>query len=286
MTSSQNKVLKVASQIVLVTLGILSAGLGIKGFLLPNHFIDGGVTGMSMLVSKVSGIELPFLLLAINAPFLFFGFNQIGKGFAVYSALTILGLALALIFVDYPSLTHDKLLASIFGGFFLGAGIGLSIRGSTVLDGTEVLALIISKKMGVTVGDVILIFNLLIFSFGALILGIEPALYSILTYFSASRTVDFLLHGIEGYNGVTIISSESEQIRLAIINQTGRGVTVYRGKGGFSNSDKDILFCVITRLEIPKIRSIVNEIDPLAFVFTNNLSDASGGMVKKKSGVH
>jgi uncharacterized membrane-anchored protein YitT (DUF2179 family) len=254
----------------------------VKGFLLPSHFIDGGVTGVSMLVSALSGASLPLLILLINAPFIIVGYRHIGRVFALKSALAIVGLALCIAFLPYPVATQDKLLAAIFGGFFLGAGVGLSIRAGGVLDGTEVMALLLSKKMGTTVGDIILLLNIIIFSVAAIFLGLEPALYSIITYFSASKTIDFLIHGIEEYNGITIVSAKSEEIRTAILNDLGRGVTVYKGMGGLKGEEQNILFCVVTRLEIPKIKSAVKEIDEAAFIAIHRITDARGGVMKKQ----
>ena len=269
--------------VVLITLGILSAGLGLKGFLLPSHFIDGGVTGVSMLVSKVMGLPLSVLILVINLPFIALGYRQIGKAFAAKSALAIAGLSLALAFLHYPEVTHDKLLSAVFGGFFIGAGIGLAIRGGAVLDGTEVAALLVSKGSSLLrVGDVILILNIFIFSTAAFFLGIEAALYSVLTYAAASKTIDFLLHGIEEYNAVIIISAEhSEVIRKSIIRDLGRGVTVYKGRGGLSDHEQDILYCVVTRLEIGSVKKLARSIDDTSFIMVHPLSDAAGGVIKK-----
>jgi uncharacterized membrane-anchored protein YitT (DUF2179 family) len=272
---------KIGSGLFLVV-GILSAGLGLKGFLLPSHFIDGGVTGVSMLISALSSFSLPVLILIINAPFIIIGYRQIGKMFALKSALAITGLAICLAFLPYPEATKDKLLAAVFGGFFLGAGIGLSIRAGGVLDGTEVMALILSKKIGTTVGDIILLLNIVIFSVAAIFLGLEPALYSVLTYFSVSKTMDFLIHGIEEYNGITIISARSEEIKESILNDLGRGVTVYKGMGGLTNAEQDILFCVVTRLEIPRLKNVVKAIDDAAFIAVHRISDATGGVMKKQ----
>lgn len=271
----------IASGLFLV-LGVLSAGLGVKGFLLPSHFIDGGVTGVSMLVSALSGISLPLLIILINAPFVIIGYLQISKAFALKSALAIGGLALCVAFIQYPVATTDKLLAAVFGGFFLGAGVGLSIRAGGVLDGTEVMALLLSKKTGTTVGDIILVLNIIIFSVAAIFLGLEPALYSILTYFSASKTIDFIIHGIEEYNGITIVSVHSEEIKAAILQDLGRGVTVYKGVGGLTGAEQDILFCVLTRLEIPKVKTVVKEIDEAAFIAVHRITDASGGVMKRQ----
>jgi uncharacterized membrane-anchored protein YitT (DUF2179 family) len=276
------KIIREALHIGLILLGIFSAGLGLKGFLLSSHFIDGGVTGISMLVSDVMGWPLSILIMVINLPFIALGYRQIGRAFAVKSALAIAGLALCLAFVKYPDVTADKLLTAVFGGFFIGAGIGLAIRGGAVLDGTEIAALLISKSSHLLkVGDVILLLNVLIFSSAALFLGIEPALYSMLTYFTASKTVDFLIHGVDEHTAITIVSDKSEEIRQAIIRDLQRGVTIYKGRGGRSDSEQDILFCVVTRLEIGKIKTAVSEIDAGAFIVIHALADAEGGVIKK-----
>ncbi len=268
---------------IFIILGILSAGLGLKGFLLPSRFIDGGVTGVSILIATLSIIPLPLLIVLLNIPFIGIGYRQIGKIFAIKSAIAILGLSLCLAFLPYPVAITDKLLSSVFGGVFLGAGIGLSIRGGGVLDGTEVMALILSKKSGATVGDIILVLNIMIFSFAALVLGVETALYSMLTYFSASKMLDFVLNGIEEYNGIIIISAKSDEIRQAILGELERGVTVYKGYGGMTEVEQNILFCVVTRLEIPSLRNIVNSIDETAFLVIHPISDASGGIVKRRA---
>ncbi|MFN5539486.1 MAG: YitT family protein [Candidatus Melainabacteria bacterium] len=266
---------------LMICLGIISASFGLKGFLIPNNFIDGGVTGFSMLLSKLTHIDLAVLLVLVNIPFLLIGLKKIGLRFAIISSLSILGLALAFELIHYPSITQDKLLASIFGGFFLGGGIGIAIRFSSALDGTEILALILSKKAGFTVGDIILTANIVIFVSGAFLIGIESALYSILTYFSASRTADFIIHGLEEYTGITIISGKSEVIQNEIRNQTDLGVTIYKGMGSYSQNDQDIIFCVVTRLEINKVRDIVYEIDSNAFFFTKILNEVRGGTIRK-----
>lgn len=274
--------IRAAINTFLVILGILSAGLGLKGFLLSSHFIDGGVTGVSMLLSKVLGFPLSILILVINLPFIALGYRHIGREFAIKSALAIAGLSLCIAYVKYPDVTPDKLLTAVFGGFFIGAGIGLAIRGGAVLDGTEITALLVSKSSNLLkVGDVILILNVFIFSAAAFFLGIESALYSILTYFAASKTIDFLIHGIEEYTAIIIISERSQEIRQAILSNLGRGVTVYKGRGGMSDTEQDILFCVVTRLEIGRVKRVTREIDESAFIVFHPLADAEGGVIKK-----
>jgi uncharacterized membrane-anchored protein YitT (DUF2179 family) len=266
----------------LIVLGILAAGLGLKGFLLSSRFIDGGVTGVSMLLSDVLGLPLSILILVINLPFIALGYRQIGRAFAIKSTLAIAGLSLCLAFIKYPDVTPDKLLTAVFGGFFIGAGIGLAIRGGAVLDGTEIAALLVSKSSHLLkVGDVILLLNILIFAAAAFFLGIEPALYSMLTYFAASKTVDFLIHGIDEYTAIIIISEQSEAIRRAIIRDLGRGVTVYKGRGGLSDTEQDILLSVVTRLEIGQVKTVANEFDEEAFILIHPLAAADGGVLKK-----
>jgi uncharacterized membrane-anchored protein YitT (DUF2179 family) len=268
--------------IILVILGILSAGMGIKGFLLSSHFIDGGVTGVSMLLSNVLGYPLAILIAVINLPFIALGYRQIGWAFALKSTLAIAGLSLCLAFVHYPDVTPDKLLTAVFGGFFIGAGIGLAIRGGAVLDGTEIAALLISKNSHLLrVGDIILILNIFIFCTAAFVLGVDQALYSILTYVAASKTVDFILHGIEEYNAIIIMSEKSDEIRESIVRVLNRGVTVYNGRGGKSDKALDILYCVVTRLEIGRVRTVVEDLDTTAFVIVHPLADAVGGIIKK-----
>jgi len=273
--------------IFLLLLGIFAAGFGLKGFLLPSGFIDGGTMGISLLMAGTMKLSLPVLLVLINIPFVYIGYRSMGREFAVKTAFGILGLALVTGLVPYPIITADKLLVSVFGGFFLGAGIGLSMRGGGVLDGTEVLAVQLSRPLGISIGDVVMIINIFIFSIAAWLLSIETAMYSILTYFSASKTVDFLIEGIEEYTGVTIISVKSEAIRTAVTETLGRGVTIYKGErgysgGNFENRELNILYTVVTRLEINRLNQEIEKIDPSAFVVMNSIKDTRGGMIRKR----
>jgi len=271
---------------VLITLGIFSAAFGFKGFLLTNNFIDGGATGISLLISSLTPIPLSLLLVAINIPFILLGSQIIGKGFALKTALAISGLALVVGTVSFPNVTNDNLLVAVFGGFFLGAGIGLSVRGGAVIDGTEILAIFLSRKLGTTIGDIIILINVVIFSAAAYFLGIEIALYSMITYLSASKTLDFIIEGIEEYMGVTIVSTHHDEIRLMIVNNLGRGFTVYSGKRGFGKTgetkDTEILYTVVTRLELNKLNTEIEKIDPNAFIVMSSIKDTKGGMIKKR----
>lgn len=266
-----------------IVLGILSAGMGLKGFLLSSNFIDGGVTGVSMLLAKTTNFPLAMWLPLVNLPFVIVGYRQMGRAFAVRSALAITGLAVAIAIIPYPDVTSDLLLTAVFGGFFLGAGIGLAVRGGAVLDGTEIAALLISKRGDLLrVGDVILLFNVVLFVVAMSVLGVNEALYSILTYVAATKTLDFVLYGIDQYTAITIVSDKHATIRERITGDLGRGVTVYRGYGGMSGVERNILFCVVTRLEIGKVKRIVREIDERAFVVFHPLSGAEGGIVKRR----
>ena len=267
----------------LIALGILSASMGLKGFLLSSNFIDGGVTGVSMLLAKTTGMPLSALLPLVNLPFIIVGYRQMGAAFALRSVLGIAGLAVALATIPYPDVTPDLVLTAVFGGFFIGAGIGLAVRGGAVLDGTEIAALLISKRADLLkVGDVILGFNVVLFLIAMSVLGVDSALYSILTYVAAAKTLDFVLHGIDEYTAITIISEVHGSIRDRITRDLGRGVTIFKGYGGLSGVEQDILYCVVTRLEIGRVKAIVRDLDDRAFVVVHPLAGAEGGMVKTR----
>ncbi len=273
--------------VLLIGLGIALATIGLKGFLLPNGFLDGGVTGISLLLNRVTGIDLSILILSLNLPFIFMGSKQISKAFAFRTAIAITLLASLIHFIEFPQITADKLLISIFGGFFLGSGIGLAMRGGGVIDGTEILALQLSRSSSLTVGDVIALFNIVLFSISAVVINIETALYSILTYVSASKAVDFWISGIEEYIGVTVISKKAEEIRQAVIHELRRAVTVYKGEGGFGSTglrenEIQILFSVVTRLEVHQLITTIERIDPGAFVVQQPVNETRGGMIKKR----
>lgn len=282
MNNIKNKNVRLIKEILLIAAGVTSACFGLKSFLMPSHFIDGGVTGISLLISTLTGWNLSYLIAIINIPFVILGFRQIGKGFAFRTAIAIAALSLALIILPFQPITHDKLLIAFFGGLFLGGGIGLAMRGGCVIDGTEVLALYISKNSILTVGNIILILNIIIFAFAAYFLNIETALYAILTYLSASYTIDFIVNGIEQYTGVTIISEHQEAIKGFIIGEMKRGVTIYKGEGGYGEKkDIDIIFTVVTKLEMSKLQTAIRQIDADAFVIQQQIADLKGGVVKR-----
>lgn len=271
-----------------ICLGVTMASIGLKGFLLPNHFLDGGAMGVSLLLQIITGLDLSYLIILVNLPFIILGAKQISYEFAVKSTLAIIVLSILVHFISLPAITNDKLLIAVFGGFFLGAGIGLSIRGGAVIDGTEVLAINVSRKSSLTVGDFIAIFNIILFLMAIALINVETAMYSMLTYLAASKTVDFVINGVEEYIGVLIVSRKSDEIKELITAKVGRGVTVFKAdqgygsSGTFDNEDGQVLFCVVTRLEVTKLLLEVDKIDSKAFVVQHIIKDTKGGMIKKR----
>ncbi|HLK29603.1 MAG TPA: YitT family protein [Puia sp.] len=281
------------SDIILIILGVITAGFALKGFLVPNDFFDGGVTGISLLIHEILmhteyKINLAYIILIANLPFIIMGIYSINKRFAAKTLFCIIMLGLCLLYIPYPLITSDKLLVSIFGGFFLGVGIGLTMRAGCAVDGIEVLALYTWRKTSFTISEIIMALNIVIFSIAAFHFGLPTALYSMLTYFTASKTVDYVVEGIEAYTGVTIISGKSEIIKDRLVNELRRGITVYKGERGYLpgkfevHSDVDIIFTIITRLEMRKLKNLVNDIDPNAFVFASTIKEASGGIIKRR----
>lgn len=269
-----------------VLIGVFSAGFGLKGFLLPNRFIDGGATGISLLLQNITHIDLSYLLILVNIPFVILAAKTFSLKFAIRSIISIAILAVVVHYVQYPIITEDRLLIAVFGGFFLGLGIGMTMRGGSVIDGTEVLAIWLSKKLSITVGDVLLLINIIVFSFAAYILSIEIALYAILTYLSAAKTVDFVVDGVEQYVGVTIISEKHAELKNMIIKKLRRACTIYTGKGGYDTGgksyEKDIIYTVVTRLELAKLHTEIDKIDEKAFIIMGLVKDIKGGMIKRK----
>jgi len=275
-----------AGRIVMIIAGIMSAAFGLKGFLIPNHFIDGGVTGISLLISSITGWPVSILLFIINIPFIWLGYKRIDKLFAIKTLVAIIVLAIVIYFIKFPEVTHDRLLIAVFGGFFLGMGIGLAMRGGSVIDGTELLAVYINPKSFLSIGQIILVINIVIFGIAAFFLGVESALYSILTYLSASQTINYIVQGFDEFTAVTIISPKSDLIKNVIMRHLHRGVTVYKGERGFGKTtfedkDIDILFTVITRLDVQRLVTRVQQIDPNAFITTHSVSEVRGGLVKR-----
>lgn len=273
---------------VFMMLGVFTAGFALEGFLVPNKFFDGGVTGMSLLIHGVYNVPLSYLIIALNIPLIIAGYFSVSKSFAFKTLICVLLLGICVSFIHYPIITTDKLLISIFGGFFLGLGIGFAMRAGCALDGMEVLAVYTLKRTSFTITEIILAINVIIFGVAAIQFGIETALYSVLTYLAASKTIDYVIEGIEAYTGVTIISGQSEVIKHRLVNELGRGITVYKGERGFLpgkfevSTEADIIFTVITRLELRRLKNLVYEVDPKAFVFASTIKEASGGIIKRR----
>ena len=272
-----------------VLAGILSSGFALRGFLVPNGFFDGGVTGISLEIHEFYHLNIAYVIVIANIPLIVMGAFQVDKIFAIKTFAAILGLGLCLAFMPYPEVSSDKLLVSIFGGVFMGIGVGLSIRGGCALDGIEVLALYTGKRVSFTISEIILGINIVIFLIAAIFKGLPTALYSILTYYAASRTLNFVIEGVEEYTGVTIISSQSEVLKERLVMELNRGITVYKGERGYLKESfdishpVDIIFTVVTRLEVRRLRNMVHEIDPKAFVFTSTIKEAAGGVLKKRA---
>lgn len=272
--------------------GTLITGFALKGFLVPNNALDGGVTGISLLIHELFHVNVAWLIVAINIPFIIIGAFQVNLRFAVKTFICVAGLGLCLALIPYPVVTHDRILVSLSGGFFLGVGIGLAMRSGCSLDGIEVLALYTLKRSSLTISEIILGLNTIIFLIAAIRLGLETSLYSILTYYVASKTMNYVIEGLEEYTGVTIISGKSDEIKEHLVLKMGKGITVYKGERGFlkdnfrHHAECDIVFTVITRLEVRRLKNLVHAIDPNAFVFTNTIKEVAGGggVVKHRKG--
>jgi len=283
----ENKVPRVFEDIILTILGVSIAGIALKLFLVPNHFFDGGITGISLLIHEIYDFNLGLVILVLNLPLIAISYFTIGKRFAFRTLLSVMLLGVCLLLIPNYEATKDTLLISVFGGAFLGIGIGLIMRTGAALDGIEVLAVYTLKRTSFTITEIILGINIIIFTIAGFRFGLNTALYSILTYFTATRCIDYVVEGLQAYTGVTIVSGKSEAIKYQLVNKLGRGITVYKGERGFLpgqfdvSSDCDIIFTVITRLELRKLKNLVYDVDPKAFVFANTIKEASGGIIKR-----
>ncbi len=283
-----NEPMQLLQDLVLMLVGVTIAGIALKLFLVPNHFFDGGITGISLLVHEIYHFNLGLVILVLNLPLIIVSYFSIGKRFAFRTLLSVVLLGICLLLIPNYAMTADKLLISIFGGAFLGIGIGLIMRTGAALDGIEVLAVYTLKRTSFTITEIILGINIIIFTIAGFRFGLETALYSILTYFTATRCIDYVVEGLQAYTGVTIVSGKSEAIKYQLVNKLGRGITVYKGERGFLpgrfevSAECDIIFTVITRLELRKLKNLVYEVDPNAFVFANTIKEASGGIIKRR----
>ena len=295
-SSFRSRVILALQDFFLLTFGVLSAAFGLKGFLVPAHFFDGGVTGIALILHTAFNSNLSLTTFVLNLPFIIVSYFVVSRAFAIKAFIGISLLAICLLFVPEQQITSDKLLISVFGGFFIGVGSGLAMLASAVLDGTEVLALYTLRLTNLTIAETILAINVIIFGAAAMVESVEAALYSILTYLVASRMIDYVVEGVEAFTGVTIISSQSEVLKNRLVSEMGRSITVYKGERGYlpgnagNGVDCDIIFTVVTRLELRKLKNLIFETDPNAFVFANTIKEASGGLLKgnrlKSSGSH
>jgi len=271
---------------IIITFGAALFAIGLEGFLVPHQVIDGGIVGVSLITSHLTSIPFSILLIVLNLPFLFIGYKQIGKKFVLS---TLYGIVVASLFsslfgklLHHQAVTADTLLATIFGGIILGVGVGLVIRNGGSLDGTEITAILINKRVPFSVGEIVMFFNLFILGAAGFVFGWDQAMYSLLAYFIAYKTIDVTVEGLDQTRAVTIISDHSEEIGDAISEKLGRGVTYMQGKGGYTGIDKSIIYCIITRLEESAFISIVDEIDKDAFIAVSHVHDVKGGQFKKK----
>jgi uncharacterized membrane-anchored protein YitT (DUF2179 family) len=275
------------STLIYTVLGVLFAGIALKGFMIPNHFLDGGVTGISIILHEAFHINISLLLLVINLPFILAGYRKLGITFAIQSIISILLLSVFLIYADIPKVTDDKILISIFGGFLIGLGTGLIIKTGGIIDGMEVVADYTNKKYGLTTSEIILFINSILFLVAAIYFGIESAMYSILTYFTATKTVDYVVDGFEEYTALTIISREYEMVKSIIVNDFGKAISVYKGERGYLpgsfdiKTDCDIVMTVVTRLQLHRLKNAIAEADPTAFFYVQSIKEVRGGLVKK-----
>ncbi|MCL6577019.1 YitT family protein [Kyrpidia sp.] len=268
---------------VLVIGGSLVAAYGLRGFLVPNHIIDGGMTGISILLSYLTGLNIGWFLLALNLPFLLLGYNQIGKTFTVLTFLGVAGLAVwTWVLGSAAVVTQDLLLAAVFGGVIVGLGVGLVIRHGGSMDGTEIVAVVLSERWPFSVGEIIMFFNVFILGSAGFVFGWDRAMYSLIAYFVAYKTIDVVVDGLDESKGVWIVSNRAEELGVVILARLGRGVTYLEAKGGYSEEPKQMIYTVVTRLELPKLRTVVREIDPQAFVSVADIHETMGGYFRKR----
>ena len=282
------RVLNPGNMLLIIT-GVSLAVLAMKGFMIPNHFIDGGVTGISILLHAMFDVNISLLVIGINLIFIYLGYKRIGKTFAVQTAIAIALLSVGLIFVNIKPITEDKLLIAIFGGILIGSGMGLVIRGGGVIDGAEVVAVFTRRKTGFSNSEIIMLINSIIFGVAAFQFGIETTMYCIITYFTASRATDYVVDGIEEYTAMNIVSWQQEEVKSFLVNELGKGITVYKGERGYlpgsfdTKTDCEIIVTIITRLEIKQIQDALLKIDPKAFIFVESIKEAAGGILKPKA---
>ncbi|PRZ12494.1 uncharacterized membrane-anchored protein YitT (DUF2179 family) [Laceyella sediminis] len=275
--------LKSLKRITFILLGAILVAVALEIFLVPNDVIDGGIVGVSIIVSHLSGLNLGVLLFVLNLPFFFIGYKQIGKTFALSTLLGVIVMSVGTnLLHSVPGLTDDPLLAAVFGGIILGIGVGLVIRNGGSLDGTEILAILFNKKLPLSVGQTVMIFNLFILGSAGFVFGWDRAMYSLMAYFIAFKMIDVVIEGFDETKSVWIISDKPEELGNCILQRLGRGVTYLNGEGAYTGDSKKVIFCVVTRLEEAKLKLIVEDVDPQAFLAIGHIHDVQGGRFKKK----
>ncbi|HEU4963968.1 MAG TPA: YitT family protein [Bacilli bacterium] len=276
-------ILQLIKRIVLITLGAGLVAVGLEIFLVPNHIIDGGVVGISIITAYLTGWPIGMFLFLLNLPFLILGYKQIGKTFAISTLLGVTVMSVCTTFLHpVPELTDDKLLAAVFGGIILGVGVGLVIRNGGSLDGTEIIAILFNKKSPFSVGETVMFFNVFILASAGFVFGWDRAMYSLIAYYIAFKVIDITIDGFEESKSVWIISEKHQEIGEVLLARLGRGVTYLNGEGGYSGEEKKVVFCVVTRLEEAKLKLIVEEIDENAFLAVGNVAEVKGGRFKKR----
>lgn len=267
-----------AKKFIFITLGAILMAIALEVFLVPNDIIDGGITGISIVLSKLLSIKLGILIFLINLPFLYIGLKQIGHHFAISAIYGVTVMSVFTLYLHrFDAFTDEKLLAVLYGGILLGLGVGLVIRFGGALDGTEVVAILLSKKLRKSVGQVIMMINVVIFIVAGFVLGADSAMYSIVTFYIAAKVMDIVVEGLDESKSVTIISTEHEQIVHEIQAKLGRSATLIYAKGGYSREDIQIVYCVVTRLELVKLKELVQDVDPHAFISISQIADVMGG---------
>ncbi|OCT14539.1 hypothetical protein A8709_27085 [Paenibacillus pectinilyticus] len=275
--------MKFARRIFFMIIGTILVSIGLEIFLVPNHIIDGGIVGISIILSHLSGFPIGIFLVLLNLPFVVLGYKQIGKTFAISTTFSVILMSIGTSLLHpVQAITIDPLLAAVFGGIILGIGVGLVIRSGGSLDGTEIVAILFSKKMPFSVGEIVMFFNFFILASAGFVFGWDRAMYSLIAYFIAFKMIDITIEGLDQSKSVWIISDEYQKIGDSITSRLGRGVTYLNGEGAFTGDDKKVIFSVITRLEEAKLKSIVDDLDPRAFLAIGNIHDVKGGRFKKK----
>ena len=282
--SKKRTMIDVALRYFMMIIGAAIYTYGLDVFLVPNYLIDGGVVGIALMTSKITGISFSIFVILINLPFLYVGYKQIGKSFTISTLFAIACISLFSVFMhDIPPLVRDPLLASVFGGIILGLGVGIIIRNGGSLDGSEIVAIIFDKKSSFSVGEIVMFFNFFILGAAGFVYDWNSAMYSLIAYFVAYKMMDLVITGVEESKGVMVITDKSEEVANVVMHRLGRGVTLLYGEGAYTKTPKRIIYCVVTRLEMTKLKDIIYEVDENAFITINDVHDVFGGQFGKKS---